>query len=183
MQNKSRAFTLIELLVVVLIIGILAAVAVPQYQKAVEKSRAMQGLAMLKNVYEAAEVYYLANGTWPTQLDELDVQIPWTGNAGWTAGAIDQRSNGKWSVCLMSNGISVGRLSGAGPYAGTGFYMFHHYDYSDSVPLRTPICAERKGADATTNSFAGEAGDFCQKLMNGTLVFNGGSQLHYYKLP
>ena len=62
-SNKSktsckRGFTLIELLVVVLMIGILAAVAVPQYQKAVEKSKATQVIPLLKTLYEAQQAYY-----------------------------------------------------------------------------------------------------------------------------
>ena len=72
---KNQAFTLIEVLIAVLIIGILAAIAVPQYQKAVAKSKASQLRTLLSSVGKSFDMYYLANGEYPSSLDELDLNI------------------------------------------------------------------------------------------------------------
>ncbi len=63
-KNKS-GFTLLEMLVVVLIIGILAGIALPQYQKAVEKAKLTEALLNIKTIQGAAERYILAQG-YPT---------------------------------------------------------------------------------------------------------------------
>ena len=75
-------FTLIELLVVVLIIGILAAIALPQYRMAVAKARVAQVLPVLRSLLEARERYFLANGTHSDNMEDLDVRVPYESRGG-----------------------------------------------------------------------------------------------------
>ena len=73
---KNKAFTLIELLVVVLIIGILAAIAVPQYQKAVMKSYFAKCQTMVASIKNAYNEYVLVHGNSPTAFTDLTLTLP-----------------------------------------------------------------------------------------------------------
>ena len=75
-MKNNQAFTLIELLVVVLIIGILAAVALPQYKKAIIKSRVANIMPVLTAIREAQEVYHMANGQYSLDASELGIELP-----------------------------------------------------------------------------------------------------------
>lgn len=174
METNKKGFTLLELLVVVLIIGILAAVALPQYQRAVEKSTATQALSIIKTVYQSIEDYYLVHNKFPNKFDELDVEIPWTGTDGPSIGAIkDTRSNDKWALQIYNEsankGLIMTRLSGK--YTGGQFLIFksHQVQY---VPRDTLLCGEWY----ITQYPISKQGLFCQKLFKGKqlVVGNGG---------
>ena len=77
-KNHKRGFTLLELLVVVLIIGMLAAIAVPKYQESVEKAIMQEAIINLKAIADANERFYMINGRYAdcSEMSLLDIEIP-----------------------------------------------------------------------------------------------------------
>ncbi len=102
--QTKKGFTLIELLVVVLIIGILSAIALPQYQKAVTKSRAAEGAIQGRALFNAIKLRYLATSETTYNTENLDYEIP----AGWdcaneTGGCVFSVKNSKVQFRINSH--------------------------------------------------------------------------------
>ena len=101
-MSCKQGFTLIELLVVVLIIGILAAVAVPQYQKAVLKAKYTEILIRMKAIVTAQDVYYMANGEYSNDYTQLDIKF-FEGETGGLSSGTTSYCNSKGGECYFTN--------------------------------------------------------------------------------
>ncbi len=175
----KNGFTLIELVVVILIIGILTAVALPQYEKAVWKSRAVQLQTAVKSISSAQEVYFLANGTYAVEYAQLDVDynnLTKLNTHLSTSSSDAVRGNDDFLIVLNldNSGQTFSFTSGIfrkGPYARSGF-MFLHY-----MPNETPrlVCVEHESLPE---------GNFCRKLFGSPSSFAGPwHSYRYYDLP
>lgn len=159
----KKGFSLLELLVVILIIGILAAVMLPQYNRVVEKANAAEALPLLKALWQSEQNYYLLHDIYATKFKDLDVDIPWTGNVKYRDSSVmrDTISNDKWSLQIYQEdgygtALVLGRISGR--YKGAGFGI-------DCSPSMKISCKERKDNGII---FEGHEGDYCEKIFKAT---------------
>ncbi|HBW23398.1 MAG: hypothetical protein A2X28_06960 [Elusimicrobia bacterium GWA2_56_46] len=79
MTANKKGFTLIELLVVVLIIGILASIAIPQYFKVVEKARVSEAMSVISTIKSAEERFLAKGGVYTADFTQLDISYSYSG--------------------------------------------------------------------------------------------------------
>ncbi len=180
----NKGFTLIELLVVVLIIGILAAIAVPQYERAVWRSRNAGLKSLLKTLASAQEAYYMANGAYATQFEQLDIDFPLKkGSGGWgacrlaTDGSADSVRVGDNMQLILGTYAGVSSVFAVwteGKYKCTGFSIRSSLDETKRLE-----CLETRNG---TNTI--KPGEFCINVEHGVLEYEGNSMLaSRYVLP
>jgi len=157
-ERNVKAFTLIELLVVVLIIGILAAVALPQYKKAVWKSRNTQLKTVAATVNQAQQNYRLANGSFTRHFQELSIDLPLASSPGTACGMSAESDSGRYTSNFevqLYAALPIIVWYTSGPYQCAGFA----YDKDGKM-----WCVERDGG----THFPGTAGSFCAKVEKAT---------------
>ena len=117
--NNRKGFSLIELLIVVVIIGILAAIAIPKFANTKEKAYIAQMKSDLKNLASAQESYFADKNTYATYAQISVAPYSWTLSGGSQVTPVLTASAGGWSAKLQDARVtSTGATDECGIFAG-----------------------------------------------------------------
>ena len=122
-MHNRHGFTLMELLSVVVILGVLTAVAVPQYTKSVHRTEAANALISLKTVFDSAKRYHSSFDTWPTSFRGLDTKMLLNADSTNTSGA--------YQYSFPANEVLACKMSGT-----DSLYCLraHYYSFGSGTP-------------------------------------------------
>ena len=135
-KNKDKGFTLIELLVVIIIVGVLAAIALPSFLNQIGKARGSEGKSNLGTINRAQQAYRLEQNTFATRVSNLDAKITGkfysyevngtptasfvattaatnlAGLKGYSAAAVQNGDNFLQLICETGNTLAFGQAAG-----------------------------------------------------------------------
>ena len=113
---KRAGFTLIELLVVVLILGILAAVALPSYRRAVATARVGTLLPLMRSISDAENRFYMANNRYSQSFSALDISMPSGGELKKNSSGNEEMSYADFSCYFFTSEEASARGSSSSLY-------------------------------------------------------------------
>ncbi|MBO4675360.1 MAG: prepilin-type N-terminal cleavage/methylation domain-containing protein [Elusimicrobiaceae bacterium] len=187
MHNKN-GFTLLEMLVVALVITVLVTIGLVEYRKAVERTRAMEAISLLRSVYHAEKIYQMTHGSFANSLYTLSISFPGekvrckqsNNSPCWGYYNTEGIKGKKWSVELEKGknpSISVGLIDG--PYAGAGFFI--QLERADGIqfPLEKVACVENAKGKF---KYKKKDGTYCADIMDGTF-YSKSATSRKYEIP
>ncbi len=173
----SKGFTLIELLAAVLILGVLSAIAMPQYRKSIDRARMMEGIQVLPAIYDSYQRWYAENPGVPTKnppsFNLVDISLK--GHAGPDLVRLEEWKSPVWLTPNFAYTVTPSNLDESNKYGGMLVYgVYRKGKYKGQMFLYNPT--------GLLSTDGGNAHVFCvPKILISANLPDGACELLGYK--